>query len=132
MGFSDGPYHNYSSGANHSTNINSHDFNLQDAGNVPLLDLTEESNFLKNKKKSKVQVKREKTDREREQNNVNQGVVISSLKFQDSRNTYTHYQNHNTSIENRQERKKTFSDEDTASVVQNIINSRVSKASKYQ
>jgi hypothetical protein len=59
MAFSDGPYHNYnSSGTNHSASVNSYDFNLQDAGNVPLLDLTEESNFLKNKKKSKVQVKR--------------------------------------------------------------------------
>ncbi len=33
-------------------------FERENAGNIPLLDLSDETNFLKNKKKSKTQIKR--------------------------------------------------------------------------
>ncbi len=33
-------------------------FERENAGNIPLLDLSDEANFMKNKKKSKTQIKR--------------------------------------------------------------------------
>jgi hypothetical protein len=63
MASSDGPYsnpsHNQSnhSESNSAFNQNSrYEFENQNAGNIPLLDLAEESKFLKTKKKSKAQL----------------------------------------------------------------------------